>query len=127
MKRLACLLMMTALVLGAAGCGMSSSASAEPKIRYGKDVCSSCKMIISEERFAAAVVKEPEEVYRFDGIGCMQEFLKTHSDPGDRVWVHDFKTQKWIDAQSATIVHRPEKITPMGDGLVAFSKEENQK
>ena len=48
----------------ASGCGRRSD-TGPPELHYGQDVCAACNMIVSEERFAAAVVA------RIDGAaGC---------------------------------------------------------
>ena len=43
------------LVMAAAGCS-SSDPTAPPTVYYGQDVCVMCGMIISDERFAAAMI-----------------------------------------------------------------------
>lgn len=56
-----------------------SKPDSPPKISYGKSPCDECRMIISDEASAAAVIGEgddgPNTPYRFDDIGCMIHFM----------------------------------------------------
>jgi copper chaperone NosL len=98
-----------------------------PRVRYGQDECAFCGMIISDERFAAALrVNEKGEIrdLLFDDIGDMIDYEK--ANPGIAVvhrFVHDLSTRRWIDAQAATYSHSDQLQTPMGSGIAAFADE----
>ena len=91
-----------------------------PTIRYGQDVCGECKMIIVEERFAAAI-KHDGEVDKFDDIGCALKYSKKMKSPPEQFWVHNFKTNEWLNLKQSVIVQSSGLITPMGYGMAAFS------
>lgn len=118
MKRVAwCVLWL--LVVGLAGCGGSADTSRPPAIAYGEDVCDRCKMIISDERFAAAYWTTDGAARRFDDIGGM---VAHYVDSGDAVasfWVHDYVSGEWITAETATYVVAGGLHTPMGFGVAA--------
>ncbi len=95
--------------------------SGPPGIRYGRDRCDACGMIIGDPHFAAAS-REGAVVHRYDDIGC----LVTHSGAAltsgsARGFVHDMVSETWIDPAGATFVRAPEIQTPMGFGLAAYA------
>ncbi|MHB1157885.1 MAG: nitrous oxide reductase accessory protein NosL [Phycisphaerales bacterium] len=99
---------------------------APPKITYGQSPCDECRMIISDQAYAAAVIGEgddgPNTAYRFDDIGCMIHFMQSHRDAHIvHVWVHDQKSAQWLDALHATFVQSDQLHTPMASGLAAFA------
>ena len=92
-----------------------------PAIRYGRDRCDACGMIIGAPPFAAAS-REGAVVHRYDDIGC----LMTHSSAAlasgrARGFVHDMVSETWIDPGAATFVRTAEIQTPMGFGLAAYA------
>ncbi len=109
--------------LAAAGCGRTDPA-APPTVYYGQDVCAMCGMIISDERFAAAMIVTGDgdraESRLYDDIGCLLDD-DTSRDAADILarWVHDFRTLEWRDATTATYVHSSDLHTPMAFGLAA--------
>lgn len=107
-----------------AACGGADDADGPPEIRYGQDVCEQCKMIISEPRFASAYATEAGDVRRFDDIGEMFLYAGERAENVRAFWVHDFSSEKWIEASSATFVHDSGLSTPMGWGIAAFADRE---
>lgn len=108
------------------GCGGGNDPLAPPKIFYGEDVCIQCSMIISDERYAAAINAELDDgrfVSRlFDDVGDMLEYMATHGDEHIlATFVHDHDSHDWIDAMTATYIHSPMLHTPMASGVGAFA------
>ena len=94
-----------------------------PVIRYAKDRCAECGMIINEELFTSALVRTNGEMAKFDDIGCMIRFrARLGSQEIKHAWVHDYESGSWIEAHTARLVHARELVTPMGYSLAAFSK-----
>ena len=91
-----------------------------PIIRYGQETCAWCRMLISEEPFAAALVFG-DDVEKFDDLGCLVRAWAARPRPQARVWVHDQRSMAWIDGRTATYVASPEGASPMGSGLFAFA------
>jgi copper chaperone NosL len=87
-----------------------------------EDMCSFCRMAISEKRFASELLTQDGEVFKFDDIGCMLRFRKSHGHPDSVVatFVLDYGTRKWIKAEEAYFVRSKEFKTPMGGNVVAF-------
>ena len=120
------LLALLGMALLLAGC------SEEPKtgpvaIKYGRDTCDYCRMIISDPRFAAQVRGGPgHKAYKFDDVGEGVVWLDMQpwkDDANVEVWVMDMTSGKtWLDARQAHFV--PVKMSPMGSnhGAVAQSR-----
>jgi len=106
-------------------CGRPTDPLAPPAIAYGEDVCAECGMIVSEARFAAAIVVEAEpgvtEARVFDDIGEMLRHQARQPGLVVRRWyVHDYVSLDWLDATTATFVRAGGIETPMAFGVVAF-------
>lgn len=112
----------TALVL--ASCGDEVSADEPPKIKFGEDTCSRCNMIISEEKYAAALVDKDGKAMIFDDIGEMIVVVQEEGLNDRRAWVHDYDTVEWVDATKAFFMDSHENMTPMGTAVVAFGTRE---
>lgn len=99
-----------------------------PAVAYGQTECDLCKMIISEEPFAAAaVVVEADEVTKlaFDDIGCLLDFLHNEGPSACVVaYVHDYQSQRWLDAATAVFVRSETIQTPMASHLAACETQE---
>lgn len=110
-------------LMGLVGCG-GEDTDGPPEISYGRDVCDSCGMIISEPRFAAAYRTADGTARRFDDLGDM---VATGLESGEledgRAWVHDFGTEEWIEAPAAIYVLAVGFETPMSRGVVAFADQ----
>ena len=111
----------TSLLLLTAACG-SDSHSGPPTIHYGQDACADCGMIISEERFASAIVMADSEEapLLFDDVGCMISYEHQHSIPHAKRYFHDAATHQWLREKEAHLI-KSARPTPMGSGIVAFA------
>ena len=106
------------LLLVAAGCG---SGEIKPVEIYAEDICSSCRMAISERSFASEIITAQGEVFKFDDLGCLEKFRAAAPQlTAARVFVTAYETREWIEEKSANIVLTRVK-TPMGSGKVAFA------
>ena len=101
----------------AAGCG---SREIRPVEVYPEDMCTHCRMAISDQRFGGELITAGGEVYKFDDIGCLESFRKERPDVAPAaVYVRDYESKSWLGVARATIV-RTGVATPMGSGMVAF-------
>ena len=101
------------------GCGGGGPRPVE--IVVNEDICSLCRMAVSERRFAAEVVTEEGRVEVFDDVGCLVDWLGENGRPaGAGTFVVDYRTGEWLAAEGAAYVRSPELSTPMGHGIVAF-------
>ena len=121
------LLVMVVLTLLAAGCSQATEIK-PPTIRYGEDKCADCDMIISDERFAAAAIREinagDHESLLFDDIGDLVRYMAQHNDQKFvAAYVHDYDTKAWIEAEKAVYMDSDTLKTPMATGLAASSSQ----
>lgn len=95
------------------------------KVTWDRDICERCRMVLSSPYFAAQVRYTPKgknksRVAEFDDIGCAIIWLKDKEfkdADSTEIWVSDHKNKKWINAKTATFVHK--KTSPMEYGLGA--------
>ena len=96
-------------------------------IKYDREICQYCKMIISDPHFAAEVrLRKGDKVYKFDDIGGAILWLE-HKKPGEtpetEIWVRDMKTgSKWLDARKVQFLG--EQHSPMEYGFGAVEEQE---
>lgn len=108
------------LLLIVMACGPKSDL---PEIRYGRDTCDWCGMLISEERFAAMFRAHSKAVRRFDDFGCAILHRAENQEAIEKFWVKHYKNSNWLEMDQSFFVHSEELITPMGNGVVALSSE----
>lgn len=99
-------------------------------IKWDRDTCARCGMVISDRRFAAEVRGGPKDTaFKFDDIGCAATWCaeKTGQHPwladaATRYWVADYASQgtKWLDARRA--FYADGSRSPMGYNLAAYAE-----
>ena len=100
------------------GCGTSEI---KPVDIYPEDMCSQCRMAISQQAFAAEIVTQAEEVFKFDELGCLEKFkVKSPELEITAVFVKDYETKAWLPFERSVIVQTSLQ-TPMGSGKIAFA------
>lgn len=87
-----------------------------------EDMCASCKMAISEKRYAAEFINTEGDAFKFDDIGCLADYLKNKTDRSSiaAFFVVDFDSKQWLKAEEAFLVQSSKFQTPMSGGIVAF-------
>lgn len=97
----------------------------EPVALAPEDMCSFCRMAISEKRYAAQLLDSEGQVFKFDDIGCMANFMQRNDIDGKSVarFVMDFDERIWIKAEDAYYVESSEVTTPMNGGVIAFTTQ----
>ncbi|MBE7515569.1 MAG: nitrous oxide reductase accessory protein NosL [Chloracidobacterium sp.] len=111
-------LLLPALIFSACG-----TAEIVPVAIEDHDMCSFCRMAISEKEFAAEIIATDEKVYKFDDVGCMLKFAKNEGDAlkPAAIFVTDFDSRQWIKAHDAFFVKTGSIKTPMSGGLIPFA------
>jgi len=125
-------------VAAAAGCGGGADpARTPPTIAYGEDVCAACGMIVSDPRYAAALVVQEEpagtRTLLFDDLGEL--FAYERERPQLRVlrrWVRDAASSvesasdpsAWLALEEAWCVFAESLQTPMATGVAAYGSQE---
>jgi len=107
-------------------CGSGPLQPAELDTRH--DACASCRMAVSDRRFAAQIVAPSELPLFFDDIGCLRDYLTEHPQlrPGSTAFVADHRTGEWISAARAAYTRVASLETPMGSHLVAHAGPESR-
>ena len=101
------------------------------EIKWDRDTCVTCNMVISDRRFAGELRGGPERLaFKFDDPGCMALWLKEKAekhpwlaDAGTRMWVADYNSKSreemnWLDPRRAWYVTR---TSPMGFNFAAVA------
>jgi nitrous oxide reductase accessory protein NosL len=116
MRRLLALLALLALT----GC-FEEKKTGPVDIKWGREVCEQCGMIIDNPRFAAEVRGGADrKIHKFDDMGDAVLWLAKQSwaaDPAAEIWVGDMDSGAWIDGRKAFYVRV--KVSPMGHGFGA--------
>jgi len=112
-------LLLAAVLAVAAACAASGPAPLDTR----NDACSSCRMAVSDRRFAAQLLAPGEDPRFFDDVGCLASYLRSKGElpKGARAYVADHRHQVWIDAATAVYARVESLETPMGSHLVAHA------
>jgi len=123
--------LLTPLAAALSGCNKDNWPEGMVEIKWDRDTCARCSMVISDRRFAAQLRGGPDKaVFKFDDIGCMVFWLRDKADKypwlaeaGTRFWVADFTSKsreemRWLDPKRA---HYMTKASPMGYNFAAVS------
>jgi copper chaperone NosL len=106
-----------------AACAPANAEPTPPEIVYGQDVCDTCGMIISDPKFASALVLEDGSALKFDDLGDMFVHHMDHPNLKVRAWfVHDYASEQWIRGETAVYVAGESIRAPMNGGLIAFAE-----
>jgi len=117
-----------------AACGDEGNwAEGMTPIKWDRDVCVRCKMIISDPRFAVEIKGGPKNTtFKFDDMGCAAtwrvEKLTEYpwmADANTGFWVADYsaKGEKWLNALSAHF--QSGRTSPMGYNYAAFAEPQS--
>ena len=89
-------------------------------LRYGRDACSRCRMLLSEPGFAGEMRDARGKLTRYDDLGCLLRALREAHAETTEVWVEDRQTKALLPLLKAALVAGKRVKTPMGHGIVAF-------
>lgn len=108
-------------IAGLVGALACAATAPEPQVLDTRnEACASCRMSVSDARFAAQVVAPGELPRFFDDLGCLASFLKAGKAKGRAVaFVADHRTKAWVRADHAVYTRVPGLATPMGSHLIA--------
>jgi len=94
------------------------------EIKFDRDTCTRCSMVISDRHYAAQVRGGPnKQTFKFDDFGCAMSWLNSQpwgNDPATEIWVADSHAGLWLNARTAYFVGG--KTTPMAYGFGAISE-----
>ncbi len=103
------------------GCD-STPADGPKEVRWDRDFCESCRMLLSDRHYAAQILDAKGKYHLFDDPGEMLLAFATKykKDSAAKLYVTDSKSGKWLDARSAS--YTSGHLTPMGFGYGANEK-----
>lgn len=114
-----------AAALALAAC-LSQSQEGPAEIKWDRDTCQGCGMVISDQRFAAEIRGGPRNAWvKFDDLGCAVSWLDRQpwaKDASTQIWVKRLSDGAWVDARAAHYVTG--KTSPMGYGFGALGPAE---
>lgn len=96
-----------------------------------EDICETCRMLITDQRFAAEIVPRKGKALKFDDPICLVRYfdlsrkLNLGFDREDVLayYVKDYNTKKWVPAGEAVFV-QANIVTVMGYGVCSFENRE---
>ena len=102
------------------------------EIKWDRDPCVRCNMVISDRRFAAQMLGgEKNTVFKFDDVGCLVFWLRDKAanypwiaEPATRMWVADSagkpgENARWLDPRKAQFAGG--RSSPMGYNYAAIA------
>jgi copper chaperone NosL len=94
-------------------------------IHFGSEECAHCRMMISDERFAAQLLTTRGLAHSFDAIECLAGFVERGGVAADEVhsiWALDSRQpDSWVAIDDAVFLRSDAVRSPMGAGLIAFA------
>lgn len=125
-------LLLTPLAAALSGCRKGNWPDGMVDIKWDRDTCVRCSMVISDRRFAGEIRGGPEQTaFKFDDPGCLAFWLKEQADKypwlaeaATRMWVADFNSKSrdemhWLDPRQARYI---ERTSPMGYNFAAIAE-----
>lgn len=98
--------------------------SGRTEIKWDRDTCEQCRMVISDKHFATQIRGGPDrKIHLFDDMGCAIHWLKQQpwgADETTSIWVTDYRTGQWLEARHAYYVGG--QLTPMNFGFGAVAE-----
>jgi nitrous oxide reductase accessory protein NosL len=117
---------LTPLAAALSACAREALPDGLAEIKWDRDTCARCSMVISDRRFAAQVRGGPRQAsWKFDDIGCVAFWLQAQpwgNEAATRIWVTDAASGDkvvWLDARQAHYVGG--KSSPMGYDFAAYA------
>ena len=112
------------LILGMLPLAGCDSDTGPADVKFGRDVCEMCGMIISDPRFVTEVRLGDRSLHKFDDVGDAVNWLSAGCKVADDIkefWVMDSANGKtWLDARQAFYRHAE---TPMNYGFGAVATQ----
>jgi hypothetical protein len=99
------------------------------EVKYDREICERCKMIISNRNYATQVINPHDgRRYYYDDIGCTILWFDEQKITWEKdaiIYVTDAKTSEWINVNEAFWTYGA--VTPMDFGFSAYkTKQEGQ-
>lgn len=82
---------------------------------WGKQTCATCRMILSEKRYAVQRVLSSGEILYYDDLNCALNH--DHLTKGGTLYVRPYGGDNWVEAEKA--MYSGGLMTPMNSGFGA--------
>jgi len=108
---------------------VSCNTNQPEEIKLNYDKCISCKMTISDSRFASAILTEKGKTLKFDDVSCLVRYTKEQKISYKGIFVADYLEphNKLLNIKNAICIESPKIKSPMrGDIAVFSSNSKNQ-
>lgn len=93
-------------------------------IRFGKDVCDHCRMVIMDKKYGGEIVTTKGKCFRFDDSNCLVKFSKSEAADVadiDAIYLLDYYGNgNLIRSDSLYLMTSPALHGPMGGTVAAF-------
>lgn len=123
------ILVVLCVAVAVAACGRGGD-PVPVEIYPEEDVCQTCRMLITDQRFAAECVMKKGRAKKFDDPICMIRYFDMAKTLGiakredvRAYFVKDYDTKEWLDATKTHFV-KANVVTVMGYGVVSFKNKE---
>jgi len=123
------LLVLLATIVVAQGCAKTGD-PVPVEIYPEEDVCETCRMLITDQRFAAECIMRMGRAKKFDDVICMIRYFDMAATLGiakredvRAYFVKDYDFKEWVEAGKAYFV-KANVVTVMGYGVVTFKTRE---
>ncbi|MFD0711977.1 nitrous oxide reductase accessory protein NosL [Paenibacillus sp. GCM10027626] len=117
------------LILAVAVLAACGSNKYEPvAINEDTDKCAICNMQVKDDAFATQLTTKEGKTYKFDDIGCMNEWKsKNGTDEIGAQYVRDYNNKEWIKYEDAYYAYDSSFRSPMAYGIYSFKDEASAK
>lgn len=107
-----------------------NSCSTEPqKIVIGKDLCSYCKMPISDNRFGAEIITQKGKAFKFDDVHCLLAYLKApdfNNSESYKIYFVDFSDNHLLAQNNGLFFLKSSSLrSPMNGNIAVFTNKDS--
>ena len=105
-----------------------SCSNFEPeKIKYNYDQCESCKMSISDTRFACELITQKGRAYKFDDLSCMSSYVMANTTINvQKYFINDYlNSQELVPIESLSFLKAESLNSPMAGNIAAFVSKDS--
>lgn len=118
----------TSLLLILSMSTLASCSNFEPEqIKYNYDQCESCKMSISDTRFACELITQKGRAYKFDDLSCMSSYAMANTAIKiEKYFVNDYLNSKeLVPIESLSFLKSESINSPMAGNIAAFVSKDS--
>ncbi len=106
-------------------CFATMSCKNEATIHWGSDVCSHCRMVLSDKKFGVVLQNEHGKLITLDAIECLPPYQQENPQAKiQHIWLVPFdKPGTLISKSEVQLAYSTTLKSPMGESLAAFSSK----